>query len=105
MNGRRVRRASPWVRGVHHLGIDLAEVYDTTAAAISVPAVVDPTVDLLVELADGGPVLEFAVGTGRIALPLSRRGVGVTGIELSPHMTDQLRRKPGAEQVPVTSAT
>jgi SAM-dependent methyltransferase len=47
-------------------------------------------------------VLEFAIGTGRVALPLSLRGIAVQGIELSPHMADQLRAKPGADAVPVT---
>ena len=59
-------------------------------------------VDRLVELAGGGPVLEFASGTGRIALPLSQRGIDVSGIELSPHMTEQLEAKPGSDQVAVT---
>jgi len=60
-----------------------------------------PIVDLLAELARGGPALEFAVGTGRVALPLSV-GVAVHGIELSPHMAGQLLAKPGADAVPVT---
>jgi 16S rRNA A1518/A1519 N6-dimethyltransferase RsmA/KsgA/DIM1 with predicted DNA glycosylase/AP lyase activity len=47
-------------------------------------------------------VLEFAVGTGRVALPLSARGTQVHGLELSPHMAAQLRDKPGADTVPVT---
>jgi SAM-dependent methyltransferase len=81
---------------------ELAEVYDRTAARLFDPAVLDPTVDLLVELAGGGPVLEFAVGTGRVALPLRHRGVDIHGIELSPHMVEQLRRKPGGDAVPVT---
>ncbi len=63
---------------------------------------VDPMVDLLAELAGDGPVLEFAVGTGRIALPLSSRGIAVQGIELSPDMVEQLRAKPGADAVRVT---
>ena len=46
-------------------------------------------VDLLAELAGGGPALEFAVGTGRVALPLSERGIPVPAIELSPHMAEQ----------------
>jgi SAM-dependent methyltransferase len=62
----------------------------------------NPIVDLLVELAGGGPALEFAVGTGRVALALSARGVSVQGIELSPHMAERLRAKPGADAVPVT---
>jgi len=46
--------------------------------------------------------LEFAVGTGRVALPLSGRGIVVHGIERSPHMADQLRQKPGADAIGLT---
>ena len=81
---------------------DLAEVYDATYAAESDPAVLDPTLGRLIELAGTGPVLEFAVGTGRVALGLSARGVTVHGIELSPHMAERMRAKPGADAVPVT---
>ena len=63
------------------------------------PAVLDPTVDVLEELADGGPVLEFAVGTGRVALPLARRGPAVSGIDVSEPMLARLRAKPGADAV------
>src|ERR1700677_3558251 len=80
---------------------ETAEVYDATYAYEAVPSVVDPMVDLLVEFAGGGLVLEFAVGTGRIALPLSARGLPVHGIELSPHMVEQLQQKPGAEAIVV----
>jgi SAM-dependent methyltransferase len=83
-------------------GEDAANEYDATSAAMFDPAVLEPTVDYLVELAQGGPVLEFAVGTGRVALELSARGLSVSGIELSPHMADQLRVKPGADSVPIT---
>lgn len=83
---------------------DLAEVYDDTYAAMFEPAVLEPVVDLLVGLATDGPVLEFAVGTGRVALPLAARGVSVQGIELSLHMAEVLRRKPGADSVRVTVA-
>jgi SAM-dependent methyltransferase len=83
-------------------GADLAEVYDATYSAKFEPTVLDPMIDRLVQLAQGGPALEFAVGTGRVALPLSARGTSVRGLELSPHMVDQLRAKPGAEAVPVT---
>ena len=65
------------------------------------PAVVDPAVDFLAELAGDGAALEFAIGTGRIGLPLSRRGVHVHGIELSEAMVAQLAAKPGSEQIPV----
>ncbi|MGO9080033.1 MAG: methyltransferase domain-containing protein [Streptosporangiaceae bacterium] len=61
-----------------------------------------PVVDLLAELAQGGPALEFAAGTGRVALALSGRGVPVHGIELSPHMAERMLAKPGADAVPVT---
>ena len=83
-------------------GRELAEVYDRTYAAGFAPSVLDPTVDVLAELARGGPALEFAIGTGRVALPLSARGIAVSGIELSPHMVEQLRAKPGADAVQVT---
>src|SRR5947209_13918805 len=83
-------------------GRELAEVYDRTYAAGFAPSVLDPTVDVLAELARGGPALEFAIGTGRVALPLAARGISVSGIELSPHMAEQLRGKPGGEDVPVT---
>jgi SAM-dependent methyltransferase len=65
------------------------------------PEVLEPTVDRLVALADGGPVLEFAIGTGRVAVPLVARGVAVTGIELSPPMVDRLRTKADETTIPV----
>ena len=83
-------------------GKDVAEAYDATSAAMFAPEVLDPTVDLLFELARRGPALEFAIGTGRVALPLSARGIEVRGIERSRDMADQLRRKPGAESITVT---
>lgn len=61
------------------------------------PEVVDATVDLPAPLAGDGPALEFAIGTGRVALPLAARGVGVAGIELSNAMVARLRAKPGAD--------
>ena len=66
------------------------------------PAVVDPAVSFLADLAGDGRRLELGIGTGRIALPLSRRGVRVHGIELSPAMVAQLRAKPGADAIGVT---
>lgn len=81
---------------------EIAQVYDETYASKFAPEILDPMVALLAQLADGGPALEFAVGTGRVALPLSARGVPVQGVELSPHMADRLRAKPGADQVRVT---
>jgi SAM-dependent methyltransferase len=66
------------------------------------PSVVEPAVDFLAELAEGGTALELGVGTGRIALPLLQRGVPVHGIELSNAMVAQLRAKPRGEEVAVT---
>ena len=83
-------------------GPEMAAVYDETYRAQFDPAVLDPMVDLLAGLASAGPALEFAVGTGRVALALSGRGVSVSGIELSAHMAEKLRLKPGADAVPVT---
>jgi SAM-dependent methyltransferase len=83
-------------------GREIAEVYDATYAAMEEPSVVDPMVDLLTQLVGEGAALEFAIGTGRIALPLSARGVPVQGIELSSEMVEQFRRKRGADAVPVT---
>ena len=81
---------------------DLAEVYDATYSAMFEPPVLDLTVERLADLAQGGPVLEFAAGTGRVSLPLSARGVSVHGLELSPHMAERLKAKPGADALPVT---
>jgi SAM-dependent methyltransferase len=80
----------------------IAERYEDYWPDVLDPAVVGPTVDFLVALAGAGAALELGVGTGRIALPLSRRGVRVDGIELSPAMVEQLRTKPGATDIGVT---
>lgn len=63
-----------------------------------------PAVDFLADLADGGPVLELAIGTGRVALPLAARGLSVHGVEASEEMLAQLRAKPGGDQIPVVVA-
>ncbi|MFC5266411.1 class I SAM-dependent methyltransferase [Kribbella qitaiheensis] len=65
------------------------------------PEVLGPTVDRLVELAGEGRALEFAVGTGRVAVPLAERGVRVTGLELSGPMIEQLRTKVDEETIEV----
>jgi SAM-dependent methyltransferase len=85
-----------------YFGERVAERFDDRYADLADPAVVDPIVDFLVDLAGGGSALEFGVGTGRIALPLAQRGVRVHGIDLSEAMVARLRAKPGAEQVGVT---
>jgi SAM-dependent methyltransferase len=80
----------------------IAKAYDAKWANLAEPAVVDPAVNFLAELAGTGAALELGVGTGRLALPLSRRGVRVHGIELSPAMVAQLQAKPGADTIGVT---
>ena len=81
---------------------ETAKRYDDTSADRFAPAVLNPTLDFLAGLAGSGPALEFAVGTGRVAIPLAARGVPVTGIELSEPMVAQLRSKVDESVVPVT---
>lgn len=76
-----------------HFGGEVAARYDDNSGSMFDADVVGPTVDLLAELAGDGAALEFAVGTGRVALPLAARGVPVSGIELSTAMAEQLRAK------------
>jgi SAM-dependent methyltransferase len=73
-----------------------ADTYDETSSP-------DPTaaVEFLAGLAGDGPVLELAIGTGRVALPLAARGLTVEGIEASPEMIAGMRAKPGGEAIPV----
>ena len=85
-----------------YFGERVAARYDESSAEMFDPAVVDPVVDLLVEIAGSGRALELGVGTGRIALPLAQRGVPVHGIELSKAMIARLRAKPGGEDIAVT---
>jgi SAM-dependent methyltransferase len=80
----------------------VAARYDESSAEMFDASVVDPVVDLLVELARGGRVLELGIGTGRIALALAQRGVHVHGIEMSKAMIARLRAKPGGEGIGVT---
>ena len=80
----------------------VAARYDESSAELFAPAVVDPVVDVLARLAGSGRALELGIGTGRIALPLARRGVPVHGIELSEAMASRLRAKRGDEDVEVT---
>jgi SAM-dependent methyltransferase len=80
----------------------VAARFDEDTAEISTPEVVDPIVSFLAELAGNGRALELGIGTGRIALPLSQRGIEVHGIELSRAMAARLREKPGGEAIGVT---
>ena len=67
--------------------------YDETSQFMFAPDVLDPCVEFLAALAGDGPALEFAIGTGRVAIPLSDRGIAVSGIELSEPMVAALHRK------------
>lgn len=90
----RVEQAEVW-------GEATALAYDDDLGEMGSAGLVAATVDRLVALADGGPALELAVGTGRIGVPLAARGVPVTGIELSEPMVARLRTKADAAQLPV----
>jgi len=85
-----------------HFDASVAAHYDADSSDRFDPAVVRATVDFLAELAGGGAALELGIGTGRIALPLSQRGVPVHGIDLSPDMVAQLRAKPGGASIGIT---
>ncbi|MDP9233472.1 MAG: class I SAM-dependent methyltransferase, partial [Actinomycetota bacterium] len=76
---------------------DAAAIYDDTPRGDELE-----TVAFLERLAGGGPVLELAIGTGRIALPLAAGGLRVDGIDLSEAMVARLRAKPGGDQIAVT---
>lgn len=80
---------------------DVARAYDTPGEGRFAPEVIGPTVQRLRALAGDGRALEFAVGTGRVAVPLLRAGVPVCGIELSEAMICELRRKVTVEELPV----
>jgi SAM-dependent methyltransferase len=85
-----------------YFGERIAARYDESSAEMFDPAEVEPVVDFLAGLAGGGGALELGIGTGRIALPLARRGVPVHGIELSKAMAGRLRAKPGGEDIALT---
>jgi SAM-dependent methyltransferase len=85
-----------------YFGERVAARYDESSAEMFDPAVLEPVVDVLVELAGDGGALELGIGTGRVALPLARRGVPVHGIELSKAMVSRLRAKPGGDDIGVT---
>jgi len=85
-----------------YFGEPVAAKYDDDSDPMFAPEVVNPTVDLLAELAGDGRALELGIGTGRIAVPLAARGVPVHGIELSKAMVARLKAKPGGEGIGVT---
>ena len=88
--------------GEDHFGPQVARSYDQAVAEMFDKAAVEPAVEVLSELAGDGRALEFAIGTGRIALPLAARGIDVCGIDLSEAMVEQLRQKLGGPDLPVT---
>lgn len=83
-------------------GEEVAENYDSATSGMHDASVIAAVVDVLAGLADDGRALEFGIGTGRIALPLARRGVDVHGVDLSRAMVDRLRDKPGGADIEVT---
>jgi SAM-dependent methyltransferase len=85
--------------------VDAAQRYDTPGTGMFAPEVLGPTVDFLADLAGDGRALEFAIGTGRVAIPLAERGVPVAGIELSPPMADRLSAKADEERSRSSSGT
>jgi len=80
---------------------ETARRYDTPGTGMFAPEVLGPAVRRLAELASGGRALEFAVGTGRVAIPLAESGVSVVGIELSEPMVARLREKADEATLPV----
>jgi len=84
-----------------YFGEEVAARYDDDGPMFSA-GVIDSTVEFLAELAGAGAALELGVGTGRVAIPLARRGVRVHGIDLSESMVARLREKPGAERIGTT---
>jgi SAM-dependent methyltransferase len=81
-------------------GESIADVYDEWLD----PAQGNTMAALLADLAGDGPALELGIGTGRVALPLAARGVPVYGVDASPRMVEQLRAKPGGNNIQVTIA-
>jgi SAM-dependent methyltransferase len=92
------------VRWTHHediWGEAAAASYDTPGTGMFAPEILDPAVGRLAALAAGGAALEFAIGTGRVAIPLREKGVPVSGIEIAPAMLARLRQKVDADTLPV----
>ena len=85
-----------------YFGEEVAATYDSATSGMHDESVIDTVVGVLAVLAGDGRALEFGVGTGRIALPLARRGVEVYGIDLSKAMVSRMREKPGGADIVVT---
>ncbi len=80
------------------------EIYAEDYDRLHDPGTTDAAVDLLADLARGRKTLELAIGTGRVALPLAKRGIEVHGFDASPDMIAKLKEKPGGDQIPTTIA-
>lgn len=85
-----------------YFGERVAATYDDPSGEMFQPGAIDPAVDFLADLAGDGRALEFAIGTGRVALPLAGRAVPVHGVDLSRAMVARLRTKPGGDAIGVT---
>ena len=88
--------------GANYFDERIAGSYEARWPELFEPAAIDPVVEFLAGLAGDGAALELGIGTGRIAIPLSRRGVPVHGIDLSPQMVAELRAKPDGADIGVT---
>lgn len=80
----------------------VAERYELLWPELFDPSVLGPAVEFLADLAGSRPVLEFGVGTGRLAVPLAERGIAVAGVELSPAMAARIGERPEGSRVAVT---
>lgn len=89
------------MRGDGHFDEEVAAWYDQDHGDTGAETI-EATVSMLADLAGAGPALEFAIGTGRVALPLAGRGIEVRGIELSRPMVARLREKEGGAAIDVT---
>ena len=85
-----------------YFGEMVADHYDESAPEMFDPESIEPCVSLLEEIAGTGSALELGIGTGRIAIPLSERGISVYGIDLSSAMINRLRQKKRGRDIPVT---
>jgi SAM-dependent methyltransferase len=84
--------------GPETYGERVADVYDSWYKKLDSPG----EVELLAELAAGGAALELGIGTGRVAIPLAARGIKIHGLDTSPAIVEQMRKKPGGDSIPIT---
>jgi SAM-dependent methyltransferase len=101
--GPRLDLQAQWPVPENYFDERIAATYEAKWPELFEPAVVAPAVSFLADLARSGTALELGIGTGRLALPLSQRGIRVHGIELSPAMIARLQAKPGADGICVTT--